>query len=192
MTLSLLTRNIYTQELGLAIASGSDDCYGGSITLGAAGIISLQAKGNSALRAQLYEQLEDGKPASDIITWLLNADPFHDQRQVMILPLQGESAVLTGTACFKWAGHLADEHTLIAGNMLGGENVLHAMRDAYYKDRFAHLHRRLFSALKAGIEAGGDLRGHHSAAIQVLSQKPYFWQIKNNPDQLLSDMQGSR
>ena len=191
MTFSILTRNIFTHEMGLAIASGSDDCYGGSVLADTRyGIISLQGKGDHPLKQKIFAELCHGTAPAHILQNALKHDVMIEQRQIMILPRDGAAAVYTGTSAFKWAGHLSDEHTLIAGNMLATPDVLDAIHKAYYQDRFAHMHRRLLAALKAGINAGGDMRGHHSAAIQVLSQKPYFWQVKNNPDQLLHHMQG--
>jgi uncharacterized Ntn-hydrolase superfamily protein len=59
----------------------------------------------------------------------------------------------------------------VQGNMLASPDVLPAMSRAFAATPGA-LADRLLAALAAGQEAGGDLRGRQSAALQVVSGSP--------------------
>ena len=64
----------------------------------------------------------------------------------------------------------------VAGNLLGGEEVLIAMEEAYLSsDPGWKLGRRLMQALQAGESAGGDRRSPHatSAALQVSGEAAF-------------------
>jgi uncharacterized Ntn-hydrolase superfamily protein len=59
----------------------------------------------------------------------------------------------------------------IQGNILAGEFVVEAMRDAFEAtDGDEPLGRRLLAALAAGDDAGGDARGRQSAALLVVRE----------------------
>lgn len=168
MTMTLIARNVFTRQIGVCIASGSDDCADGSLAICRSGILSLQAKGNAVLRNELSTLLDRGARAGELVSYVEANDAQHDLRQLMVMPWDGEPAAYTGAQCLKWAGDVVQDNLILAGNMLTGDDVLPAIEAAYLKDRHAHMHRRLFSALKAGMQAGGDMRGHRSAAILIL------------------------
>jgi uncharacterized Ntn-hydrolase superfamily protein len=185
MTLTLVARNPFTRQVAVAIASGSDDCAGGSLYMRAgAGIISVQAKGNPQTGAAALEMLEKGAASADILAALAAQDKQLDLRQVLIAPLDGDIAACTGRQCLQWAGHAVSAHHAVAGNMLASKKVIDAMEKAYLADLHAPLRWRLFSALQAGIAAGGDLRGHRSAGIFILGEKPFSLKIVENGDVL--------
>ena len=73
-----------------------------------------------------------------------------------------------------WAGHSEGEGFSVQGNLLTGEGVITAMREAFEKARKepgTELADWLMAALKAGQEAGGDRRGQQSAALLVVREK---------------------
>jgi uncharacterized Ntn-hydrolase superfamily protein len=80
---------------------------------------------------------------------------------------QGRPATYTGSGCFQWAGGLTGEGYAIQGNILTGPDVVQAMEAAYLESGRS-LPRRLYRALLAGDQAGGDRRGRQSAAIIVV------------------------
>ena len=173
MTLTLIARNPFTMQIGIAIASGSDDCAGGSLYRGAAGVVSVQAKGDRAVGARALALLEAGTPSDDILAALAAEDRKLAYRQVLVVPFDGDLRVTTGEQCLPWAGQIQKEHYLLAGNMLAGEKVLAAMEKAWLADRNAPMRRRLLAALQAGTGEGGDLRGHKSAAVIVMGDRPF-------------------
>jgi uncharacterized Ntn-hydrolase superfamily protein len=82
----------------------------------------------------------------------------------------GHGATYTGDQCNAWAGGRAGDGYAIQGNCLTGPEVVDAMTHAWeHSGPAASLARRLFAALAAGDEAGGDLRGRQSAALYVVA-----------------------
>lgn len=174
MTLTLIARNPYTRQIGLAMASGSEDCVEGSIAFDEkVGVLSVQGKGDRSLRDRLFEQMREGVSASDILSQAAAEDSLFDLRQIVIVPFDGEIGVHTGSQCLLWAGHVKTENYILAGNMLANADVLQNMERAYLKDMHALKKNRLLAALKEGIAAGGDLRGHKSAGIIVVGYQPF-------------------
>jgi uncharacterized Ntn-hydrolase superfamily protein len=57
--------------------------------------------------------------------------------------------------------------------MLTGEDVAAAMADAYEASVGQPFPERLVLALEAGQAAGGDKRGHQSAALKVMETEDY-------------------
>jgi uncharacterized Ntn-hydrolase superfamily protein len=70
--------------------------------------------------------------------------------------------------CEEWFGHQVHENRdiITAGNMLTGEETLTAAVEAIDKDTEDEV-ETLIDALAAGRNAGGDKRGHTSAAVAV-------------------------
>lgn len=188
MTLTLIARNPFTRQIGVAIASGSDDCAGGSLYIrDDLGIVSVQGKGNKETGAAAIEALATGMATGDVLQQLKNKDLQLGLRQVLLAPLDGDLWAYTGEQCLRWAGHIGKDQYMVAGNMLASEKVLAEMERAFLADRQMPLPRRLFAALKAGIAAGGDLRGHRSAAILVLGA-PAFSHVVTASPQVMEDL----
>lgn len=188
MTLTLIARNPYTRQIGVAIASGSDDCAGGSLYMqDGIGVVSVQAKGNRDTGAAALQMMADGLPTADIMQRLKETDLQLGLRQVLLVPLDGDIWGYTGEQCLRWAGHIGKDQYVIAGNMLSSEQVLTDMEKAFLADRQQPMPRRLFVALKAGMAAGGDLRGHRSAGIFVQGA-PAFSHVVTASPQVLHDI----
>ena len=104
----------------------------------------------------------------DALAGLLEQDEDSALRQLHGVDFRGNAFAFTGDDCDPWCGHqIADEDDLtVAGNMLVGEETLPAVADAF-RESEGELVSRLLDALKAGVEAGGDERGHSSAAVLV-------------------------
>lgn len=174
MTLTIIARNPYTRHVGVAIASGSDDCARGSLhVIADKAIISVQAKSDKATAARAVDLFNRGVGAQDILDMLKKEDSALDLRQILIAPLDGDMAIFTGAQCLHWAGHIEREHLLLAGNMLSSDKTLAAMEKAYLKDMHAPMRKRLLAALYAGVETGGDVRGHKSAGITIIGDQAF-------------------
>lgn len=99
---------------------------------------------------------------------LLAQDEHSDLRQLHGVDYRGNSFAFTGENCDDWCGHQVhdDDGVTAAGNMLTGEETLRAAVEGY-RESDGRLVERLLDALDAGVEAGGDRRGHSSAAVLV-------------------------
>jgi len=183
MTLTIIARNPYTRQVGVAMASGSDDCAGGSLYMSyGAGIVSVQAAGDRETGALAEELMAEGVASGDILKRLREADSALDLRQIILMPFDGEALAYTGRQCIGWAGDIVKRDYALAANMISSDKTLAAMEKAYIKDMHAPMRKRLLSALRAGITTGGDVRGHKSAAIIIMGHQPFELRVTANAD----------
>lgn len=163
------------------------------------GVISTQSFVNVRLGRRGIELLED-VPIGHALEGLLAVDDHSQNRQVHGLDARGNAFAFSGDGCDGWFGHQVHDDAGItaAGNMLTGEETLDAAverleesapiaSDSTVADDAdeatnadatnathaadADLVARLIDALAAGRNAGGDERGHSSAAVLVEAPK---------------------
>jgi uncharacterized Ntn-hydrolase superfamily protein len=134
------------------------------------GVVSTQSFVNVRLGRRGVDLLSD-LAVDDALSGLLAQDDHSDLRQVHGIDFRGNAYAFSGDGCDGWFGHEVhgDEGITVAGNMLANGETLSAAVDAYRagdgEDR--PVGERLVDALAAGKEAGGDKRGHTSAALKV-------------------------
>jgi uncharacterized Ntn-hydrolase superfamily protein len=135
-----------------------------------AGAIATQSYANLAYRPDGLAHLRGGKTAQETLDALTAADDGREQRQAGIVDTRGNAASYTGSGCHDWAGGRTGASYAIQGNILTGPDVVEAMERAWLgTDPDQPLARRLYAALVAGDDAGGDRRGRQSAAVLVAS-----------------------
>jgi uncharacterized Ntn-hydrolase superfamily protein len=134
------------------------------------GAIATQSFVNVTFGPEGLALLTQGKSPKETLDLLLAKDSGKDFRQVGILDIQGEPVAFTGPKCMPWAGHKTGKHFAAQGNLLAGPEVVGNMAKAFEETK-GSLAKRLFEALKAGDDAGGDKRGRQSAAILVVKPK---------------------
>jgi uncharacterized Ntn-hydrolase superfamily protein len=156
---------------GVAVAS-KFLAVGSAVPAAAAGVgaIATQSYANLAYRPDGLALLRDGGTAQQTIDALTAADDKREQRQAGIVDGHGGSASYTGSECHDWAGGRTGDGYAIQGNILTGPGVVEAMESAWLATGATQpLARRLYAALLAGDDAGGDKRGRQSAAMLVAS-----------------------
>jgi uncharacterized Ntn-hydrolase superfamily protein len=131
-----------------------------------AGAVATQANANTSFGQRGIELLALGLTPEEVVRVLLRGDPAED-RQVGIVSSGGASATSTGPRCNAWAGGRSGPGYAVQGNILTGEAVVAAMEAGFLAGKGKPLAERLYGALMAGDAAGGDSRGHQSAAILV-------------------------
>ncbi len=174
MTWSILARDPATGEVGAAVASRF--FAAGALcprVEGGVGAACTQALVNPFLAPDALARLRAGEAPDSALAALVAADAGRAERQVHLLSADGRIAAHTGEACIGWCGHLAGADVSVAGNMLAGERVVTATRDAFLASAGLTLAERLLAAMEAGQAAGGDKRGRQSAALLVASRDPY-------------------
>lgn len=174
MTWSILARDD-NGHFGVAIASrffavGSLCVH----TRRGVGAVSTQALMNPLYGQAALNLLEQGQDPSAVLEALKAGDDGREQRQVHVLPFQGQAAGFTGASCVDWCGHLAREGLSVAGNMLAGPRVIEATADAFERSKGKSLAERLLAAMDAGEAAGGDKRGKQSAALRIHADEDYL------------------
>jgi len=131
------------------------------------GVISTQSFVNVRLGRRGVALLPD-LAVGDALEGLLAQDDHAHRRQVHGLDARGNAYAFSGDGCDDWFGHQVheDDGVTVAGNMLVGEATLDALVETYL-DADGDVVERLIDALAAGKAAGGDERGHTSAAVKV-------------------------
>jgi uncharacterized Ntn-hydrolase superfamily protein len=129
------------------------------------GAVATQAFVNVRLGRTGIDLLSD-LAVDDALPGLLEQDEHSEFRQLHGVDVRGNEFGHTGDDCDEWAGHEVRDGVTAAGNMLATPETLPTVIDAV-EDAEGRLGSRLLDALAAGVEVGGDKRGHSSAAIKV-------------------------
>jgi uncharacterized Ntn-hydrolase superfamily protein len=171
VTFSVVARDPATGEVGIAVSS----CIlaVGRVVPSArpgVGVVAVQARSRRGLGYALLGGLADGAAPADLVRRAAHSAEDAD-RQIAVLDTGGRVAADTGRGSFPVSGHLVGEGMSVQGNMLASPEVLPAMAQAFTAAR-GTLPDRLLSALTAGQDAGGDVRGRQSAALLVVSGTP--------------------
>jgi uncharacterized Ntn-hydrolase superfamily protein len=135
------------------------------------GCIATQANVNVGYGPRGLELLRQGLTAKQVIDKLLADDTFpgKDGRQIAVIDGKGNVAAYTGPAAPDWAGDRQGKTWSAQGNILVGARVPEAMGKAF-EATAGDLPEKLFAALKAGDDAGGDKRGKQSASMLVVGK----------------------
>ena len=195
-TFSIVAFDPATGDLGVAVASRVFG-VGNHVPWAEAGVgaVATQASMNGGYGPRGLELLRQGLTAQQVLERLLAEDRFDriEGRQVAIIDAKGNIAVHTGPAASDWKGHITGPTYSVQGNILAGPHVAQAMARAFETSK-GELAERLYAALKAGDDAGGDRRGRQSASILVVrkgggsslnNDRLCYINVDDNPDPLL-------
>lgn len=192
-TFSIVAIDPENGDLGVAVASRYFSV--GSVVpwaMAGVGAVATQANVNVGYGQQGIDLLRQGLTAKQVLDKLLADDTFpgKDGRQVAIVDAHGNVAAYTGPNAPRWAGDRQGKAWSAQGNILVGPQVPEAMGRAFETTK-GELAEKLYAALKAGDEAGGDSRGHQSASILVVrkqggrnlnNDRYVYINVDDNPD----------
>ena len=169
-TFSIVAIDPANGDLGVAVASRYFSV--GSVVpwaLAGVGAVATQANVNVGYGPQAIDLLRQGMTAQQALAKIQADDTFpgKDGRQVAIVDAKGNIAAYTGPNAPKWAGDRQGKTWSAQGNILVGPQVPEAMGKAFEATP-GELAEKLYAALKAGDDAGGDSRGRQSASILVV------------------------
>jgi uncharacterized Ntn-hydrolase superfamily protein len=169
-TFSIVARDSVTGELGVAVASRFF-AVGTVVPWARAdvGAVATQSFANTSFGWLGIDLLAKGLAPGDVIKTLLKDDADPSRRQLGLVAADGRSATYTGAGCVPWAGGRNGRNYAIQGNILAGETVVAAMEQAFLQKQ-GTLADRLYAALVAGDQNGGDSRGKQSAAMVVVKK----------------------
>lgn len=189
MTFSILARDPKTGAIGGAAATGSL-CVGGWVLRGdlSAGLSASHGAAPSTFWGEdVLRLMQDGAGAAESVARVTAADPGREHRQLSALDLRGGTAAFTGAENQDTKGSLGFGGGIVAGNLLGGPDVLPTMRDGFAASDLPFA-ERLLEALRAANTDGGDSRGLMSAALLVLhpDRPPLTLRIDYHPDDPLT------
>ena len=168
-TFSIAAYDSEAEEWGVAVASCVPFAYN-SVAWAEAGIgaVATQSWTNHFYGTEGLLFLSEGLEAEKVVELLTEPDTLREQRQLGIVDMYGNSAAFTGEQCMDWAGSIQGDGYTVQGNILTGPEVVQEMERAYLESEGLPLAERLYAALQAGEEAGGDSRGRQSAGILVV------------------------
>ena len=171
-TFSIVAYDPATGDCGVTVASKYFS-VGAVVPWGEAGTgcVATQANVNVGYGPRGLELLRQGLTAKQVIDRLLADDTFpgKDGRQVAVVDAKGNIAAYTGPNAPNWAGDRQGKNCSAQGNILVGKQVPEAMVQAFESTQ-GDLAEKLFAALKAGDDAGGDSRGKQSASMLVVGK----------------------
>src|SRR5437879_7501545 len=171
-TFSVVGYDVATGECGIAVASKYFS-VGAVVPWAEAGTgcVATQANVNVGYGPKALELLRQGLTAQQVLDKLLAEDTFpgKDGRQIAIVDGKGNVVTYTGTNAPNWAGGRKGSNWAAQGNILVGPQVPEAMGKAFEATQ-GDLAEKLFAALKAGDDAGGDSRGKQSASMLVVGK----------------------
>jgi len=169
-TFSIVAYDPVNGDWGVAVASKYFS-VGSVVPWAEAGVgaIATQANVNVGYGPRGLELLRQGLSAKDVLAKLLAEDQFPptDGRQVAIIDRNGNIATYTGPNAPNWAGDRQGKTWSTQGNILVGPQVPEAMGRAFEATE-GELAEKMFAALKAGDDAGGDSRGKQSASMLIV------------------------
>ena len=174
-TFSIAAADPEAGEVGVAVASRFF-AVGSVVPWARAGVgaVATQANANTTFGPRGLDLLAQGVTPEEAVKILLRTEGGNNARQLGIVSAAGESATYSGPGCNPWAGGRRGPGYAVQGNILAGESVVVAMEAAFLASKGKPLAERLYAALKAGDEAGGDSRGKQSAAILVCRARAGF------------------
>ena len=172
-TFSIVAIDPVNGDMGIAVASRYFSV--GSVVpwaLAGVGAVATQANVNVGYGPKGIDLLREGLTAKQVLDRLLAEDTFDgkDGRQVAIVDAHGNVATFTGPNAPHWAGDRQGKTWSAQGNILVGPQVPESMGKAFDATQ-GELAEKLYAALKAGDDAGGDARGHQSASMLVVRKQ---------------------
>jgi uncharacterized Ntn-hydrolase superfamily protein len=132
------------------------------------GAVATQSFVNKSFGIRGLSLLKGGATAQEALERLLSEDEGRDVRQVAIVDAKGNVATHTGKNCIDFATQIKGDGYSVQSNMMLTDKVSSAMSAAFEKSKGKILADRLITALEAGQQAGGDIRGQQSAAILIV------------------------
>src|SRR5712692_10531 len=172
-TFSIVAIDASNGDLGIAVASRYFS-VGSVVPWAYAGVgaIATQANVNVGYGPRGMDLLRQGLTAPEVLKKLLEEDTFagKDGRQAAIVDAKGNIAAYTGPHAPHWAGDRQGKTWSAQGNILAGPQVIEAMGQTFEATQ-GELAEKLYAALKAGDDAGGDARGHQSASMLVVRKQ---------------------
>jgi uncharacterized Ntn-hydrolase superfamily protein len=175
MTFTILGRCARTGQLGGAVTT-SDIAVGARVLYAEAAlaVVATQHRTDPRLGPALLDRLRAGARPDAAVAQIAAATPDRHWRQLGVLDAAGDAAAYSGSRLWPVGAELADRDCLVLANMLAGNHVAPAMRDAFRGSAGDALADRLLSALVAGEHAGGERDGAlRSAALLIVARERF-------------------
>lgn len=174
MTFSLVGRCDRTGAVGAVIASASMAVAARCAAVRAGvGAVCSQSTTDPRLREALLNAMAGGLAAGDALAAVVGRDPDVAYRQLAAVDAGGRSASYSGELALAYAADVRAASAAAAGNLLADRAVPAAMLATFAERAGDSLGDRLIAALKAGLDAGGEVSPVRSAGMVIAESVPW-------------------
>lgn len=176
MTFSIAARDATTGMFGMAISSSSPAVAARCAHARAGvGVVASQNITDPRLGSKGLDLMAAGLGAAEALDRLHAGEPYMEYRQLLLVDRQGITAVHSGAEALginAVAEGPGRSGVAAAGNLLADAGVPETMVAAFLAAS-GHLGARLLSALRAGLDRGGEAGPVHSAGLLVVDKVPW-------------------
>lgn len=174
MTFSLVGRCDRTGAVGAVIASASMAVAARCAAVRpGVGAVCSQSTTDPRLRTALLDAMARGLAAPDAITAVAGSSDHMEYRQLAAVDAAGRSASRSGALALGQATDMSAHGAAAAGNLLADLAVPGAMLAAFAERAGDSLGDRLIAALRAGLDAGGEVSPVRSAGMLIAESAPW-------------------
>jgi uncharacterized Ntn-hydrolase superfamily protein len=174
MTFSLVGRCDRTGAVGAVIASASMAVAARCVAARAGvGAVCSQSTTDPRLRETLLDAMASGLAVGQALLAVIGAAPDIAYRQLAAVDAAGRSASYSGGLALGEAADGTAPSAAAAGNLLADRAVPAAMLSTFAERAGASLGDRLISALRAGLDAGGEVSPVRSAGMVIAGSAPW-------------------
>jgi uncharacterized Ntn-hydrolase superfamily protein len=174
MTFSLAGRCDRSGAVGVVIASASMAVAARCASARAgAGAVCSQSTTDPRLREALLEAMAGGLTAGDALAALTARTKDIAYRQLAVVDAAGDSACYSGELALGEVADVCATGAAAAGNLLADRGVPAAMLRAFQDTAGDSLGDRLIAALRAGLDAGGEISPVRSAGMVIADSVPW-------------------
>lgn len=170
MTFSIAARCKKSGMIGTAVTSSSI-CVASrcAFTRANVGAFMSQNITNPNLGPQGLDLMEQGCAIDQVLDLSIRSETNIEWRQLGLIDASGETAAFSGKHTLGIHGIAQGDQCVAQGNMLANRDIPSAMIDDF-ENSTGHLARRLLDALRAGLNAGGEMGPVYSAGLKVVDQ----------------------
>ena len=173
MTFSIVARDTATGMFGMAISSSSPAVAARCAHARAGvGVVASQNITDPRLGPKGLDLLAAGLTAAEALERLRASEPYIEYRQLLLIDRRGTTAVHSGAEALGINAVADGSGVAAAGNLLAHTGVPETMVAAFLAAS-GHLGARLLTAMRAGLDRGGEAGPVHSAGLLVVDKVPW-------------------
>ena len=170
MTFSIAARCKETGMFGTVVTSSSI-CVPSRCAFSRAGVGAFMSQNitNPDLGPQGLDLMAQGHSIEQVLAMTKQSEPHIEWRQLGMINAKGETAVFSGSHSLGIYATAQGDNCVAQGNMLANTDIPNAMVSAF-ETTPGHIALRLLTAIKAGLNAGGEMGPVYSAGLKVVDQ----------------------
>jgi uncharacterized Ntn-hydrolase superfamily protein len=170
VTFSIVARSPDRGMFGVAISSSSP-AVGARCAHARAGVgaVASQNITDPALGGTILDDMAQGQSAAQALEAALSQTPHGAYRQLLVVGRRDPPVIHSGARALGIVGAAIGADGAAAGNLLAHAEVPAAMIEAF-SSSVGHLAARLLTALRAGVDRGGEAGPLHSASVLVVGE----------------------